>query len=531
MNKPGGGGANAGRRPIRLALICMIVMSFLYFTAVTIRFYLISELITAIPRKFSINFTPRNVLPPKKRYVIAYCTYPQKLRLGEPVLGSEYMARYVGPHVFPDAEVEIKPCLAVTSQLPRNVSATSREGLELLGLLGVHIRFCSFGVTALLEETFEKLTNVMHSHQQQFTEQVLSNVTTPNAVYYFVSNANDKPVGPLLVRMCREPHMELSYNVPLQLDTKAVNHSRISFSIHMPYAYESFGRARWDGGEWHRNHTFDSHYENYGLNNLAKLEDSITRSNRSEVFDIRNEHRHFAAMINSNCLKPSTSIFRGLFSFAVYSTLHQPVHNLGVCPPNPRGAIKAGLTVDQRKQLRRHYGSGERGWGISASEIFTNYKFAICFENSDVEGYVSEKIVAPYVGRAIPVYWGGSSKLGDIVNKKAIVHCDLPSNLTQYWRRELINADFSKLPDTDKEKWEDNVYASLLPHFQPCLDHMRYLDMNSTAYDEIRREPLALVQAGKLFGVWDESRYGSLMRSVFDYLGYEQASEELTKVL
>ncbi|KAH9255344.1 hypothetical protein BASA81_006796 [Batrachochytrium salamandrivorans] len=456
--------------------------------------------------------------------VIAYCTYPQELRPGEPVLGGEYMAKVIGPHIFPHLAVQIKTCLAVPEQLPKDVPATSPRGLELLGLSGVHVRFCGFGSTSLLAATYFQMPDqveLANFHPTSALPQfLLANITTPRlGVHYFVDRLTRKPVGPLLTRMCREPHMEEATGVPLQFDTKAQLQSMVSFTIEMPYAFESFGRSRWNGGDPSR--VFERHYENYGLNNLPTVQSAVTRLDNT-LPSISKEKRGFMTMINSNCARPIGSLFRGLLGYAVYSKLGKPVHNLGLCPRNPFGAVKAGITVKQRKELSEKFGSGSRGEGLSTSEIQAHYKFSICFENSNVDGYVSEKVVNPYVGGSIPVYWGGGRELGEIVNLKAIVHCDLPSNLTQYWTAELGRAGFGKLKDLDEiDRWEELVYSSLLPHFGPCLERIRYLDGNDTAYDEVRRESLGTTnKQGKLTGYWDVVRYGKQIRSVYDQLQY-----------
>ncbi|MCH5229130.1 MAG: glycosyltransferase [Muribaculaceae bacterium] len=42
-------------------------------------------------------------------------------------------------------------------------------------------------------------------------------------------------------------------------------------------------------------------------------------------------------------------------------------------------------------------------------DFIKNYKFNIAFENTKVDGYVTEKIIEPLVAQTIPIYWGSNS--------------------------------------------------------------------------------------------------------------------------
>ena len=60
-------------------------------------------------------------------------------------------------------------------------------------------------------------------------------------------------------------------------------------------------------------------------------------------------------------------------------------------------------------QLREPY------WSSQYFNLLSNYKFMICFENTKMETYSTEKIVNPYLGRTIPIYWG-SHNIKNIFN-------------------------------------------------------------------------------------------------------------------
>ena len=66
----------------------------------------------------------------------------------------------------------------------------------------------------------------------------------------------------------------------------------------------------------------------------------------------------------------------------------------------------------------------------------SQYKFQICFENSSVDYYLTEKIFNAYYHDTIPIYWG-CPQVKDILNEKAFL-C-LPQNPTDTDILNLIN--------------------------------------------------------------------------------------------
>ena len=75
-----------------------------------------------------------------------------------------------------------------------------------------------------------------------------------------------------------------------------------------------------------------------------------------------------------------------------------------------------------------------------------NYKFMICFENTSMPNYITEKLMIAYKHGTIPIYWG-CPNLGDYVNMDAILH--LKPDYTKYDVEKLMNAWGFEL---DKEK-------------------------------------------------------------------------------
>lgn len=65
----------------------------------------------------------------------------------------------------------------------------------------------------------------------------------------------------------------------------------------------------------------------------------------------------------------------------------------------------------------------EGDWKKGKLEFIKNYKFTIAFENSDFEGYTTEKMLDPLSVHSIPIYWGNPLVEKDF-NGSAFVNCN-----------------------------------------------------------------------------------------------------------
>lgn len=86
-------------------------------------------------------------------------------------------------------------------------------------------------------------------------------------------------------------------------------------------------------------------------------------------------------------------------------------------------------------------------------EFQKQYKFSLAFENSIMDGYVTEKIVQAWAAGTIPIYYGGNNVELDF-NEKAYI-------------------DVSKFSTVDD-----------------CIDYILYLDDNIEEYLKVVREPI-----------------------------------------
>lgn len=64
-----------------------------------------------------------------------------------------------------------------------------------------------------------------------------------------------------------------------------------------------------------------------------------------------------------------------------------------------------------------------KGWVNDKMATMRNYTFNLCFENSDYDGYITEKAIEAMMGGAIPLYWGGGRYLAETLPAGAYIDC------------------------------------------------------------------------------------------------------------
>lgn len=106
--------------------------------------------------------------------------------------------------------------------------------------------------------------------------------------------------------------------------------------------------------------------------------------------------------------------------------------------------------------LKNCEGFAPRYWTHEFLNLIRQYKFMICFENSDVDGYVTEKPANAYLGDTIPIYWGNKKAL-NFLNKECMV------SLEEYNEECINNAiqEIIKL-DNDNDLYIQKINQPLL---------------------------------------------------------------------
>jgi hypothetical protein len=109
-------------------------------------------------------------------------------------------------------------------------------------------------------------------------------------------------------------------------------------------------------------------------------------------------------------------------------------------------------------------------------EIYKDYKFAICFENSIREGYHTEKLFHAKIAGTLPIYWGHSSVSNDFNSKGFINLNDYESvdELVEYVKKidqddDLYNSYIQEPLFSDNTISNEFQPASVLEFFQNTI--------------------------------------------------------------
>ncbi|GAA8340159.1 glycosyltransferase family 10 [Helicobacter pylori] len=170
-----------------------------------------------------------------------------------------------------------------------------------------------------------------------------------------------------------------------------------------------------------------------------KLKDNSLYTLKKPSHKFKENHPHLCALIHNE----SDPLKRGFASF-VASNANAPKRNAfydalnSIEPVTGGGAVKNTLGYKVKNK----------------NEFLSQYKFNLCFENSQGYGYVTEKILDAYFSHTIPIYWGSPSVAKDF-NPKSFVNVH----------------DFK--------------------NFDEAIDHIKYLHAHQNAYlDMLYENPL-----------------------------------------
>lgn len=115
-------------------------------------------------------------------------------------------------------------------------------------------------------------------------------------------------------------------------------------------------------------------------------------------------------------------------------------------------------------------------WEAGKLEFMKDYKFSIAFENSQSEGYFTEKLIHPFQAQSIPIYWG-NPRIAEDFNTKAFINCNDYENL---------DAVIEKIKELDNN---DDLYMEMLT--QPPLLNKKYPNA-----DDLREFLLKIIAKG-----------------------------------
>ncbi|MFP6126208.1 glycosyltransferase family 10 domain-containing protein [Helicobacter pylori] len=170
-----------------------------------------------------------------------------------------------------------------------------------------------------------------------------------------------------------------------------------------------------------------------------KIKDNSLYALKKPTHCFKENHPNLCAVVNDE----SDPLKRGFASF-VASNPNAPKRNAFYDALNAIEPVTGGGSV--RNTL---------GYNVkNKSEFLSQYKFNLCFENSQGYGYVTEKIIDAYFSHTIPIYWGSPSVAKDFNPKSFVNVCDFKD-------------------------------------FDEAIDHVRYLHTHPNAYlDMLYENPL-----------------------------------------
>jgi len=154
------------------------------------------------------------------------------------------------------------------------------------------------------------------------------------------------------------------------------------------------------------------------LNSFIDLSESARINKRSfwiphildsnyNLTDIR-KYKHMnrpylIAYMNSNCQPHREAMFKKL----VARFGPNQVHALGKCSWNKALSSRKGVNMNTWHQ---------------AYDIYQDYTFVLAMENTDLYGYITEKIMNAFIAGSIPIYWGSQGKIRDLFNSRSFIN-------------------------------------------------------------------------------------------------------------
>jgi hypothetical protein len=154
----------------------------------------------------------------------------------------------------------------------------------------------------------------------------------------------------------------------------------------------------------------------------------LERMNKTDF----NINRKFLAYCNSNCVEIRENL---VTLIAEYDNTND-VYAIGNCKGK---SDKINIINVENKDHSYNY------------KIYEDYNFVIAMENSDLNGYVTEKIMNVFLAGSIPIYWG-TKYIKEIFNEKAFIYVNDFSSLEECAKYIIeLNNDKNRLLNMLKE--------------------------------------------------------------------------------
>ncbi len=202
-----------------------------------------------------------------------------------------------------------------------------------------------------------------------------------------------------------------------------------------------------------------------------KLKTDSLYTLKKPTHHFKENHPNLCAVVNNE----SDPLKRGFASF-VASNANAPKRNAFYDALNSIEPVTGGGSV--RNTL---------GYNVkNKSEFLSQYKFNLCFENTQGYGYVTEKIIDAYFSHTIPIYWGSPSVAKDF-NPKSFVNVhdfkdfDEAIDYVRYLHTHP-NAYLDMLYENPLNTIDGKAYFYKNLSFEKILDFFKNILENDTIY-------------------------------------------------
>lgn len=132
-------------------------------------------------------------------------------------------------------------------------------------------------------------------------------------------------------------------------------------------------------------------------------------------------------------------------------------------------------------------------------------KFSICFENSNTDGYITEKLIQATAARTIPIYWGDKRAFGKLemgggicknggINKNAILWVENSADLARVVEeiKRLDNDDDAFLTKLGEPLFLDENHKGI---FDACLEQFLWNIFDKNPRDAFARSSSQITQS------------------------------------
>lgn len=144
--------------------------------------------------------------------------------------------------------------------------------------------------------------------------------------------------------------------------------------------------------------------------------------------------RKFCNFIYSNAVRGSGAALR--MEFCKKLSAYREVD----CPGRVLNNMPNALTPRYVKGTVAREQPGRQHWDQEKLRFLSGYKFTIAFENTAMTGWITEKLLHPFLAHSIPIYWGAPD-VAQLFNPRAFINCSDYSDFDEVVRRveELDN--------------------------------------------------------------------------------------------